>query len=124
MMNSPRELLQRINTCATRNRQYGCETEERQKRLTWDVDLTSKFAHPLHRTSIAVHRGREADGKGEEREKEQTWRKLKGSGFLKQNRTVGTAKELETADLAGMASVSGFGVGRPNNLRSGRCKRG
>ena len=49
---------------------------------------------------------------------------LKGSGFLKENPTVGTAKELETADLAGMASVCGFGVGRPNYLRSGRCKRG
>ena len=62
--------------------------------------------------------------RGREREKEQTRRMLKGSGFLKENQTVGTAKELETADLAGMASVCGFGVGRPNNLRSGRCKRG
>ena len=88
-----------------------------KKRLTWDVDLTSRFAHPLQSTEGGRRTGRE-------REKEQTRRKLKGSGFLKENRTVGTAKELETAHLAGMASVCGFGVGRPNNLRSGRCKRG
>ena len=72
------------------------------------------------RTIVAIGGLQKADAKG--KGEGATRGKWKGSGFLKGN--VGTAKGLETADLAGMASVCGFGVGRPNYLRSGRCKRG
>ena len=74
------------------------------------------------RTIVAIGGLQKADAKG--KWEGATRGKWKGSGFLKGNPTVGTAKGLETADLAGMASVCGFGVGRPNYLRSGRCKRG